>query len=230
MKRIKRLLLRQIILGWFLIAGTIPVSAQYQIKSWTTDDGLPQNTVYSIVQTRDGYLWLATLDGLVRFDGVKFTVFNKNNTPGILSNRFTRIIEDGSGDLWIVTEESGIMRYHDGVFRTFPVVKNATSKPLWRVAVNRGGQARRFDRRRFGRMERRGIHFNRADCRRDGDEPDFLESGRRVFLDYRTDFDASRTRANQPFHIARQRTGNRSEIRFMKIRAARSGSARRTPD
>jgi len=51
--------------------------AQYQIESWTTDKGLPQNTVHSIVQTANGYLWLATLDGLVRFDGVKFRIFNK---------------------------------------------------------------------------------------------------------------------------------------------------------
>jgi hypothetical protein len=41
----------------------------YNFSSWTTDDGLPQNSVYAILQTRDGYLWFTTLDGLVRFDG-----------------------------------------------------------------------------------------------------------------------------------------------------------------
>ncbi|HEX8637585.1 MAG TPA: two-component regulator propeller domain-containing protein, partial [Pyrinomonadaceae bacterium] len=122
-----------------LLVSAASSRAQYQIKSWTTDDGLPQNTVHSIVQTRDGYLWLATLDGLVRFDGVKFTVFNKNNSPGIVSNRLTKIIEDKSGDLWVGTEESGVTRYHDGVFQTYAVAGNAQTKPLWKMSLNPAG-------------------------------------------------------------------------------------------
>jgi len=55
-------------------------AAQYRIESWTIDNGLPQNTVRSIVQTRDGYLWFTTYDGLVRFDGINFRVFDKSNT------------------------------------------------------------------------------------------------------------------------------------------------------
>lgn len=82
-----------------LAAATPTAHAQYQIESWTTDNGLPQNTVSSIVQTPDGYLWLATLDGLVRYDGVRFTVFNKSNSKGIGSNRFTRMVVDASSDL-----------------------------------------------------------------------------------------------------------------------------------
>jgi ligand-binding sensor domain-containing protein len=57
--------------------------AQFVIDSWTTENGLPQNSVLSIQQTPDGYLWLTTFDGLVRFDGVRFTVFNKANSPGL---------------------------------------------------------------------------------------------------------------------------------------------------
>jgi ligand-binding sensor domain-containing protein len=49
--------------------------AQYRFDHWTADNGLPQNSVRDIVQTRDGYLWLTTFDGLMRFDGVRFTVF-----------------------------------------------------------------------------------------------------------------------------------------------------------
>lgn len=87
------------ILVMMLAAATPTAHAQYQIESWTTDNGLPQNTVSSIVQTLDGYLWLATLDGLVRYDGVRFTVFNKSNSKGIGSNRFTRMVVDASSDL-----------------------------------------------------------------------------------------------------------------------------------
>ncbi len=90
--------------------------AQYRIDQWTADDGLPQNSVYEIVQSRDGYLWLATLDGLARFDGARFTIFNKSNSPGIINNRFVSLFEAANGDLWAGTEESGIVRYHNGRF------------------------------------------------------------------------------------------------------------------
>src|SRR5262245_57608165 len=87
-----------------VLVGTlfcVRVSAQQQGASaavdpyvqtvWTTEDGLPQNSVNAIVQSRDGYLWLATFGGLARFDGVRFTIFNSANTPGLKSNRITAL-------------------------------------------------------------------------------------------------------------------------------------------
>lgn len=97
------------------------MQAQYQIESWTTDDGLPQNTVRAVLQTRDGYLWLTTSDGLVRYDGARFKIFNKANSPGIKSNRFTALFENGDGSLWIGTEDSGATRYREEEFATFPI-------------------------------------------------------------------------------------------------------------
>ncbi len=91
-------------------------AGQFRFDSWTTDNGLPHNAVYAVTQTRDGYLWLATLDGLARFDGVRFTIFDKGNTRGIASNRCTALWEDADGTLWIGTEDSGLMRYRAGVF------------------------------------------------------------------------------------------------------------------
>ena len=79
---------------------TLPLQAAespFTVDSWTTEDGLPQSSVISIVQTHDGYLWLATLNGLVRFDGNSFTPFNVNNTPGLPSDRIVYLFED-SGD------------------------------------------------------------------------------------------------------------------------------------
>lgn len=72
--------------------------------SWTTDNGLPQNSISSIIQTRDGYLWMTTFDGLVRFNGVQFKVFDKSNTKGLskepaaASTRKTWIDEYGRAD------------------------------------------------------------------------------------------------------------------------------------
>lgn len=74
--------------GGLLCLLSLTVQAQYRFDSWTTDNGLPHNAVWALRQTRDGYLWLATGDGLVRFDGVRFRVFNKANTPGLTNANF----------------------------------------------------------------------------------------------------------------------------------------------
>ncbi|MGH9839718.1 MAG: ligand-binding sensor domain-containing protein, partial [Blastocatellia bacterium] len=100
---------RIIILLWLnclLAVGGLVSSAlaQYRFDHWTAEIGLPQNIITAIHQTPDGYLWVATLDGLTRFDGVRFTVFNKSNTPGLSSNRFTCLYQDPQGDLWAGTE------------------------------------------------------------------------------------------------------------------------------
>jgi signal transduction histidine kinase/ligand-binding sensor domain-containing protein len=100
-------------------------AAQYRLEAWTVDRGLPQNIVTAIQQTRDGYLWVATLDGLARFDGVRFTIFDKHNTPGISSNRFTALYQDQQGDLWLGTENSGVTRCHHGRFETWTADQGA---------------------------------------------------------------------------------------------------------
>jgi signal transduction histidine kinase/ligand-binding sensor domain-containing protein len=96
------------------------VAAQTQFRStqWTADSGLPQNIIRGIVQTPDGYLWVATLNGIARFDGVRFTIFDKNNTPGIVANRFAAMVRGANGDLWLYTENGNITRYHNHEFRT----------------------------------------------------------------------------------------------------------------
>ncbi|MEZ5425512.1 MAG: two-component regulator propeller domain-containing protein [Pyrinomonadaceae bacterium] len=78
---------------------------------------MPQNSVVDITQTADGYLWLTTNDGLVRFDGVRFTVFNKGNSPNLPNNRLGKMLADGN-DLWIGVE-GGVVRFRDGKFRQF---------------------------------------------------------------------------------------------------------------
>jgi signal transduction histidine kinase/sugar lactone lactonase YvrE len=98
------------------------VWAQYHVDRWTTEEGLPQNTVTSIVQTRDGYLWLGTFGGLVRFDGARFTIFNSANTPQLKSNRITALLEDRDGNLWIGAETGELARYRNGEFAVWPGV------------------------------------------------------------------------------------------------------------
>src|SRR5437868_1360580 len=86
-----------------LIGLMVPAWPQIAIDSWTADTGLPQNIVRAICQTTDGYLWLATFDGLVRFDGVRFTTFNRGNTGGIGGNRFESLFCTADGGFWAGT-------------------------------------------------------------------------------------------------------------------------------
>jgi signal transduction histidine kinase/ligand-binding sensor domain-containing protein len=85
---------------------------------WAVEDGLPQNSVNDILQTRDGYLWLATFGGLVRFDGVRFVVFDRA-TPGVRSLRILSLHEDRAGTLWAGTDDGMLLRYRDDRFTTF---------------------------------------------------------------------------------------------------------------
>ena len=88
----------------------------YFPRSWKTEEGLPDNAVTAVVQTRDGYLWIGTYGGLVRFDGVHFTVFNSASNPGLQSDRVTSLFEDAQGNLWIGHERGDLTLYHDGKF------------------------------------------------------------------------------------------------------------------
>jgi len=92
---------------------------QYTQDVWSTEAGLPQNNVLAIAQTADGYLWLATEEGLVRFDGVRFTVINKENTPSLQGNDIRALLVDRLDNLWIGTNGGGLTRYKDGSFATF---------------------------------------------------------------------------------------------------------------
>ncbi len=92
----------------------------YEVHGWTTNDGLPQNSITSIAQTRDGYLWLGTFSGLVRFDGVRFKTFDFVNAPDLGSNRITALSADDRGGLWIGTEDGVVQRYGEGAFSAVP--------------------------------------------------------------------------------------------------------------
>lgn len=115
--------------------------ADYVHTVWGTNDGLPQTSVNAILQTTDGYLWLGTGGGLVRFDGLTFTVFNTANTPALTSNRILSLYEDHEGTLWIGTVRGGLVRYRAHVFEQLLPGQNAYAfiedrrQRLW-VGVN----------------------------------------------------------------------------------------------
>ncbi|HWD91774.1 MAG TPA: two-component regulator propeller domain-containing protein [Verrucomicrobiae bacterium] len=88
---------------------TVRPDSPYVVDVWGVKDGLPGSAVISVVQARSGYLWFATLYGLVRFDGVKFTTFDEGNTPGLDSSRIVYVFEDSRSNLWVGTESAGVI-------------------------------------------------------------------------------------------------------------------------
>ncbi|HYH97746.1 two-component regulator propeller domain-containing protein [Hyalangium sp.] len=93
--------------------------SQYSHHAWRNEDGLPQNTILAIQQTRDGYLWLGTFEGLVRFDGANFTVYDRHNTPELSEHGIRALLDDGAGGLWVGTKK-GVLHYEKGRFQRLP--------------------------------------------------------------------------------------------------------------
>jgi ligand-binding sensor domain-containing protein/signal transduction histidine kinase len=92
---------------------------QYASHTWRTDEGLPDNTVQTIAQTPDRYLWIGTSHGLARFDGVEFTSFDADNTPELKNSSITALWADKKGALWIGTDGGGLVRLANGGFTSF---------------------------------------------------------------------------------------------------------------
>jgi two-component system, sensor histidine kinase ChiS len=93
---------------------------QYRLNLWNMRTGLPGNTVFSLTQTNDGYLWLGTQDGLVRFDGIRFQLFEKNKVPQLQSNVIRVLFADSNNNLWIGTSPTGLTMMKDGRFKDYP--------------------------------------------------------------------------------------------------------------
>ncbi len=91
----------------------------YSVRVWQTDDGLPQNSVFALAQSRDGYLWVGTREGLARFDGVHFTVVDEPGAPQLKQGWITAICAAKDGSLWIGFEAAGLTRWKDGAFTHF---------------------------------------------------------------------------------------------------------------
>ncbi|MBI4660046.1 MAG: hypothetical protein HY735_14495 [Verrucomicrobia bacterium] len=83
---------------------------KFEIATWKTEQGLPQNRVECLLQTRDGYLWVGTGSGLARFDGVRFTTYNRANTGAFRSEACKALAEDSEGNLWVGTKGGLLMR------------------------------------------------------------------------------------------------------------------------
>jgi signal transduction histidine kinase/ligand-binding sensor domain-containing protein len=123
------------------VAGFSPAPAapNYFTRTWQVEQGLPQNKVTAVVQTRDGYLWVGTYNGLARFDGVRFTVFDDNNTPELRSSGITSLFEAADGTLWIGGDNGDVLQYKDGRFATVPLRANWSGGKIYAISSDAAG-------------------------------------------------------------------------------------------
>jgi len=133
-----------LLLGVLLVVAASLLSASagrpnYIVRSWYAEDGLPQNAVTAAVQTRDGYLWLGTYTGLVRFDGVRFVVFNDNNTPALKNSRITSLFEGADGTLWIGHETGDVTRLKAGRFEAVSMGEAWLGRRVFSIAADDAG-------------------------------------------------------------------------------------------
>jgi len=119
--------------------GAVP----FTIKQWRSDTILPQNAVITaviaITQTRDGYLWLGTPDGLLRFDGARFTTFNEANTPGLKSGSVVKLFEDSHTNFWIGTESGDVLLVKGGEVRPIQIGRGTRQGRLASICEDPSG-------------------------------------------------------------------------------------------
>lgn len=130
---------------------------QYILETWTSENGLPQNTVHQILQTRDGFLWIGTESGLVRFDGIEFKLFNRANTPALNRNRVQGLFEDRRGTLWI-GNDGGVCCFAAGRFFNTAATLQLRDKPV--TAFHEDAEGKLWA---VGRLEAYRLHAHGAE-------------------------------------------------------------------
>jgi ligand-binding sensor domain-containing protein len=158
--------------------GTWPISGlwagqDYVVNAWQTDEGLPNNAVTALVQSHDGYLWIGTSNGLARFDGIRFSTFRTEETPGLGSNSILSLYEDRHGVLCIGTDGGGLTSYECGRFVERSTKEGLSSPTVLCVCEDKDRQLwvgtpsglNRWDQTRFSSFfESEGLQNHRVDA------------------------------------------------------------------
>lgn len=150
------------LLVWMLLQPLLALStwsaaslaSGYVLRLWQTEDGLPQNMVTSAVQTADGYLWLGTYNGLARFDGAHFQVFEPTNAPGLQDRCISQLFADPAGTLWIGHESGAVTRLREGRFEAVAAPSGITGEKI--IGLGRDEQGRPWAMRENGAVDSLG--------------------------------------------------------------------------
>lgn len=128
------------LLGWLqlFVVSAASLDDQFHVQHWTVENGLPQNTVQCLLQTRDGFLWIGTRSGLARYDGREFRRFDRTNTPELKSDGILCLAEAADGTLWIGTS-FGVVSVRDGRWSRFEHSGGLQENRIFSIAPCRDG-------------------------------------------------------------------------------------------
>ncbi|OFY87117.1 MAG: hypothetical protein A3F72_16555 [Bacteroidetes bacterium RIFCSPLOWO2_12_FULL_35_15] len=123
----------------FISEKSLEVNTNYVVETLNSENGLPQNTIMNVFQSHDGFIWIATFNGLLRYDGVVLKLFNTLNTPGLPNNSIKNIVQDRNGVLWMTTLNGKLIKYHKGVFETI-IINSDESIIVKDICENENGE------------------------------------------------------------------------------------------
>ncbi len=130
--------------AWVLAADDLPqlltnALPEFVVTTWRMQDGLPSERVRAALQTRDGYVWVATFNGAAEFDGVRFRVFNEANAPALRNRLTSCLFEDADGRLWFGSDTGQITWRDKGGFHALMVTNDWPSFPVDRFVQSADG-------------------------------------------------------------------------------------------
>ena len=117
---------------------SIPPPA-YVRRIWRIQDGLPENRIRALAQTPDGYLWVGTSSGLARFDGARFVVYGRFNTPSMNDDNIRALSVVADGSLWIATDGGGLVHYQNGRFQSYGPDQGLANEFVGAIMMDHGG-------------------------------------------------------------------------------------------
>jgi len=123
----------------FLIGEIALGASNFVTRFWLRENGLPQNKVSAVLQTRDGYLWVGTYNGLARFDGVRFVCYDSGNTPTMADSVVTSLFETKDGTLWIGHETGDVTTYAEGLFSPAGAMVGWAKKKILDIGADESG-------------------------------------------------------------------------------------------
>ncbi|MGH9606515.1 MAG: ligand-binding sensor domain-containing protein, partial [Terracidiphilus sp.] len=141
--------------GLWAVEPATPL-AELSRQSWVLENGLPQNTVQALAQTSDGFIWLGTEVGLVRFDGTSFQVFDRSSAPAMPGNDIRCLLGAEDGSLWIGTNR-GLARWKNGAVTVFTTKDGLPGDGI--LAVGEDGNGRLLVWTEAGLAEQTGERF-----------------------------------------------------------------------
>jgi ligand-binding sensor domain-containing protein len=135
--------MRAIVLLFLVLTAALTLHAQklpFGERHWGMSEGLPQHSVTSLLQTRDGYLWMGTAAGLARFDGLRFKVFDRALSPSLISEYVQSLAEDTSGKLWVGTIGGGLYSLSADGFQPAPDPDKKLGRLIYALCADRSGR------------------------------------------------------------------------------------------